>query len=101
MPSPMTKNAYNGLSYSIKVAFKQVAEKSMSDAAAKLRGTEETAYVTVSADGTWQKKGFSSTPVVVTAIFVNSGKVLDVATLSKSCKFCKSMKKITSSDFAR
>ena len=52
MPSPMTKNAYNGLSYSIKVAFKQVAEKSMSDAAAKLRGTEETAYVTVSADGT-------------------------------------------------
>ena len=40
MPPPMTKNAYDGLSYSVKVASKQVAEKSMSDAAARLRGTE-------------------------------------------------------------
>ena len=33
MPPSMTKNAYDGLSYSIKVASKQVAEKKMSDAA--------------------------------------------------------------------
>ena len=39
MPPAMTKNVYNGLSYSIEIASKQVAEKSMSDAAARLRGT--------------------------------------------------------------
>ena len=33
MPPSMTKNAYDGLLYSIKVASKQVAEKKMSDAA--------------------------------------------------------------------
>ena len=46
-------------------------------AAAKLRGTEENADVGVSVDGTWQKKGFSSTLGVVKAISIDSGKVLE------------------------
>ena len=101
MPAPMTKTGYEGLSNSIKVASKEVAEKSMSDAAAKLRGTKETADIGVSVDGTWQRKGFSSTLGVVTAISVDSGEVLDVAIMSKSCKGCTAMKKIASTDPAR
>ena len=93
MPPLMTKNAYDGLSYSVKIASKQVAEKSMPDAAARLRGTEQTADVGVSVDGTWQRKGFSSNLGKVTAISIDNGKVLDVATLSKSCKGCTSTKK--------
>ena len=98
MPPPMSKNAYEGLSNSIKVASKAVAEKSMADAASRLRGTNEVADVGVSVDGTWQRKGFSSTLGVITAISVDSGKVLDVAILSKTCKGCTQMKKISTTD---
>ena len=42
MPPAVTKNAYDELPYSIKVASKQVAEeRSMSDAAARLCGTDK------------------------------------------------------------
>ena len=81
------------LSHSIKVASKQVAEKSMSDVAARQRGTKKTADVGVSVDGTSQRKGFSSTLGVVTAIYIDSGKFLDVPILSKSYKGCTSMNK--------
>ena len=37
IPPPMTKNTYDDLSCSIKIASKQVEEKSMPDAAARLR----------------------------------------------------------------
>ena len=37
IPPPMTKNPYDDPSYSIKIASKQVEEKSMPDAAARLR----------------------------------------------------------------
>ena len=59
IPPPVTKNAYDGLSYLIKVASKQVAEKSMSDAAARLRGAEQTTDVGVSVDKTRQREGFT------------------------------------------
>ena len=95
MPPPITKNAYDGLSYSINVASKQVAEKSMSNAANKLRATEQTADVGDSVDDTWQRKGFSSILGAVTAISIDDGKVLDIAILFKSCKVCVSMKKLS------
>ena len=52
------------------------------DAAARLRGTEKTTDAGVSVDGTWQRKRFSSTLGVVTAISIDSGKVLHVASYS-------------------
>ena len=86
----MTKNAYDGLSYSINVSSRQVAEKTMPDAAAILRGTEPTTDVGVSVDGTWQRKRFSSTLGVVAAISIDHGKILEVAILSKSFKHSRS-----------
>jgi len=94
MPPPMAKDSYDHTSNRIKLASKTVAEKSMSNAAAELRNGEETADVGVSVDGTWQSKGFSSTLGVITAISIDTGKVLDVAILSKSCKGCTKMEKI-------
>lgn len=59
--------------------------------------SEDTSDVGVSIDGTWQRKGFSSTLGVTTAISIDTGKVLDVAIMSKSCKGCTSMKKVARS----
>ena len=70
----------------------------MADATAELRGDTDAADVGVSVDGTWQRKGFTSTNGVTTAISVDSGKVLDICILSKSCKSCTRMSSIMKSD---
>ena len=84
--------------YQIKDSAKRVAERSMSNAASKLRGDAIYADVGVSVDGTWQRKGFSSMNGVVTAISIDSGKVLDTAILSKNCKGCTNMQSVKSVD---
>ena len=76
MPAPMTNDSYNNTSNLIKEAAKIVADKSMTDAAAELRGDMDTADAVVSVNDTWQRKGFTSTNGVITAISVDSGKVL-------------------------
>ena len=98
MPPPLTENAYDGLSYSTKATFKQGVEKGTSDTTPRLRGILLNAGVGVSVDGTWQRKGFSSTLGVVTAISIDKRIVLDATVLSKSCKGCTSMKEFASSD---
>ena len=94
MPEPMTSDNYDNISNILKDSAKVVAENSMSVAATELRGSNETGDVGVSVDGTWQRKGFTSMNGVVTAISVDSGKVLDVSILSKSCKGCVRMKPV-------
>ena len=91
MPSPMLYTNYTKISNKLKVAAKEVAETSMAAAASDLRGDGETADVGVSVDGTWQRKGYVSMNGVITAISVDTGKVLDTAILSKNCKACTSM----------
>ena len=44
--------------------------------------------VAVSVDGTWQQRGFSSNNGVVAALSVDTGKVIDVEAMSKTCKAC-------------
>ena len=48
----------------------------MSDAAARLRVNGKIADVRVSVDGTWQRKGLSSTLGVVTVISIDRGKTI-------------------------
>ena len=98
MPEPMRANNYSNISNSLQESAKLVAENSMASATAELRGTNETADVGVSVDGTWQMKGYSSLNGVVTAISVDTGKALDVAILSKSCKACVRMEPLKKSD---
>ena len=42
----------------------------------------------VSGDGTWRKRGYSSSYGVVTALSTITGKVVDVEVMSKNCKEC-------------
>ena len=73
---------------------RSMAKDSMSHAAEEVRNLKgqndcnETEPVDcgISCDGTWQKRGFSSRNGCVTAICVDTGKVLDVKALSQACK---------------
>ena len=42
----------------------------------------------VSCDGSWQRRGYSSLNGVVTAISMTNGKVLDIERMSRACKAC-------------
>ena len=90
MTKPLTQKNFDRLSRQIMMATINVAEKSMSDAALELRETENT-DVGVSIDGTWQKRGFSSHNGVVTAISIDTGKVLDSEIMCRCCKGCTKM----------
>ena len=61
------------------------AAKEIHDSAAS---TDHIVNTSVSGDGTWQRKGFSSFNGVFAAIPIEYGKVLDVEPMSRYCKGC-------------
>ena len=67
---------------------KHIAEKSAAD---ELRRTSNT-NISVSLDGTWQKRGFTSLNGTVAAISMSTGKVIDVGTMVRYCKPCQQKK---------
>ena len=88
----------------------QIATKSIADICLKKAGQEEKQKnlennlpeneLVVSGDGTWLKRGFSSSIGVCTVIGKYTGKVLDYFVSSKTCKACEIMeKKLNRVDF--
>ena len=79
MPKPMTVKNYNKTVSRIKKVVKAVAEETMDDAAKKIHdsaaSTDDIVNTSVSGDGTWQRKGFSSFNGVFAAISTESGIV--------------------------
>lgn len=77
----------------------EVGEESMVEAARELhvlKGVDENAVAdcTVMCDGTWHKRGHSSLHGVVSAISMDTVKVVDVECKSKVCKGCEVMSKV-------
>ena len=54
--------------------------------------------VTVSCDGSWQKRGHSSLNGVVTVISSDSGKYLGYRFITKTCKACESWESCKSTE---
>lgn len=94
MPAPPRHSAYDKLSSRLSAAAREVASKSMTDAAVEVRRVVGSAECGVSGDGTWQKRGHSSLNGCVSVISVDTGKVIDVEALSSSCKSCKTKSKL-------
>ena len=105
LPPPMNIKAYNDMQEKIASVYKEVANQSMQNAANEFRFKQQhdrivemidnnfenaIADITVSGDGSWQKRGFSSLNVLVTLIAIDSGKCVDYRILTKSCSSCSS-----------
>ena len=101
LPKPMTNNNFDLISNTFSVAAKEVAEKSMLDAANELRhGDDSISDIGVSVDGTWQRRGFVSLNGTVAAISIDNGKIIDVEIMQRHCKPCQQHKeKLTPDDF--
>ena len=100
MPKPMTQNSFNKSVKSILKATSTVAEETMKEAADELKNdSEETVVdVSVSADGSWQRRGYSSLNGTYTTISLKTGKVLDCEVMSRHCKACKLKENLKKTD---
>ena len=93
MPKPMTAKNYDKAVKAITKKVKSVAEETLQDAATdfknNLADNSDGIYdASVSCDGTWQRRGHSSHNGVMTAISVDTGKILDIEAMSRICKEC-------------
>ena len=96
IPSPMTKKTFLETQSSVGSVYVKVAEANMNSAATEVRKVDgvqqvtanEVVNTTISTDGTWQKRGFSSRNGVVTIISNSTGKCVDYRVKTKTCKAC-------------
>lgn len=104
---PMNCNAYNKMQTTLHAAYKNIAEQSMNQASAELRQVDRddvalnengVADISVSCDGTWQKRGYSSLNGVVTVISADTCKCLDARVMSKVCHECTYWEKLKGTD---
>lgn len=92
LPSPVFKSFYTKLIKTISIATSSVCQMSMKNAAAKEKELSEkdgeTSGLTVSGDGTWKRRGFSSLLGATSLIGWRTGKIMDLEVKSKICKSC-------------
>ena len=94
MPPPSGAKPFAKSSHTIVKHVKNIAKKSMANAASEIRNTQnagenDIVNCPVSCDGTWQKRGYSSQNGCVAVISVDTGKVLDAEALTQACKQCQ------------
>ena len=103
LPKPMTANNYDKIVNRLNVVAKEVANETMTDVSENLLSkskdpNHDTVIDTVSCDGSWQKRGYSSLNGVVTVISMDNGKILDIEPMTRTCKSCLLHEKLKTSD---
>ena len=103
LPKPMTANNYDKIVNRLNVVAKEVANETMTNVSenllSKSKGpNHDTVIDTVSCDGSWQKRGYSSLNGVVTVISMDNGKILDIEPMTRTCKSCLLHEKLKTSD---
>ena len=95
MPQFFVHNTYDIIATNILGCVKEVSSnlfhKAMKEEKqlCKQQNVENTVELTVSGDGTWKKRGFTSLYGVSSIIGYYTGKVLDIAVKSSYCKMCE------------
>lgn len=93
MLPPMNENSFQDHVKAVKRAAQTVSDESMSKAADEIKQFYEPESdgvynIAVSGDGTWRRRGFSSSYGVVTALSTVTGKALDCEVMSKEYRMC-------------
>ena len=93
LPKPMTINNYDKIVSIIATKVKEVAEETMQETCEEIHKNlsadlNTVVDTSVSCDGSWQRRGFSSLNGVVKAISMKTGKVVDIEAMTRACKAC-------------
>ncbi|KAL8563508.1 hypothetical protein ACOMHN_066175 [Nucella lapillus] len=100
MPPPMNEKTWYGLKKRVHSGAKCAADKHLQEAGEQVRATYMDMYlgvsdedgvldISISIDGSWQKRGHQSHNGVVTVIDMMTGLVLDFVALSNFCQVCE------------
>lgn len=95
LPSPVKQTTYTLIVNRIMEATKLVAEDSMNRAAneeVELSSEPQKREISISADGTWKTRGYTSRYGIASVIGAECGKVIDVEVKSSYCKICRDKK---------
>ncbi|XP_039307368.1 uncharacterized protein LOC120358202 [Solenopsis invicta] len=96
MPRPIFQSFYDKIVDMISIATATVRDISMKKAAEEEKKMSEEngqlAGITVSGDGSWRKRGYSSLFGITSLIGWFTGKIVDVEVKSKYCKSCEHWK---------
>lgn len=89
LPKPISQSFYDKIVNNIHIATKTVCELSMRHAFEEAKELDNPEELTVSGDGTWMKRVYSSLLGVSTLILFYSGEVLDLIVKCSYCKVCE------------
>ncbi|KOC70147.1 hypothetical protein WH47_08408, partial [Habropoda laboriosa] len=89
LPKPNFHSFYDKVVNDIHIATKTICELFMKTSVEESKKLEKAEELTVSGDGTWMKRGYSSLLGVSTLISFYSGKVLDLIVKCSYCKTCE------------
>lgn len=93
LPRPVFQSFYDKVIDLISIATSTVRNNSIKQAGEeekqKSEENNESRGITVSGDGSWRKRGFSSLYGIVSLIGWLTGKIVDVTVKSKYCKACE------------
>ena len=105
MPKPMTANNYDKIIFKYAEVSKSVAEDTMNDAAEELRSKNsnvgDVVDAAISLDGSWQRRGHSSLNGCVTAIAMDTGRIIDIEAMSRYCRGCSLQENLKQTDSAK
>ncbi|KYN13319.1 hypothetical protein ALC57_14500 [Trachymyrmex cornetzi] len=98
-PKPVFKKVYTNIVHNISIAADAVSLKNAADEEKKKSEEKgQTDGLTVSGDGSWRKRGFSSLFGFASLIGWITGKVVDILVKSKYCKQCEYWTKKSDTD---
>lgn len=100
LSQPMSESTWYEYRSTVNTAFRLAADAHLPEAAAQVRATyadmnlgtpdeDGVLNISISIDGTWQKRGRTSHNGVVTVIELFTGLILDFVALSNYCKVCE------------
>ena len=98
----MASKAYDDIVKTLSDSCEKIAEKSMNDAATEIhdlsKSSDSAVDTSISLDGSWQKREYSSLNGYVAALSMESGKVLDIEVMSRFCRLCDANKNLEKND---
>ncbi|GFW44906.1 CCHC-type domain-containing protein [Trichonephila clavipes] len=83
----LSKLAFRNQERKLLKATERVAQENINAALSEIKGNSFT-KCGISIDGTWQRRGYSSLNGCVSAISVDTGKILDIEVMTQYCHIC-------------
>ncbi|GFY12221.1 uncharacterized protein TNCV_4935101 [Trichonephila clavipes] len=85
---PVTKLVFRNQERKLLKATERVAQENINAALSEIKGSNSFTECGISIDGTWQRRGYSSLNGCVSAISVDTGKILDIEVMTQYCHIC-------------